>query len=67
MYSRTGAVNLAIQGANVPGVNAILANSTSASRRRSRFNQRQLSNFVADASNSLYRTTTRPHIVADLL
>ncbi|KAJ7471656.1 hypothetical protein B0H11DRAFT_1729811 [Mycena galericulata] len=52
--TKTGAVNLAIQGANVPGVNAILANSTSASQRRSRFNQRQLQSFVASASNSLW-------------
>ncbi|KAJ7143998.1 hypothetical protein C8R44DRAFT_141912 [Mycena epipterygia] len=51
--TKTGSVNLAIKGANVPGVNSILANDTSASQRRSRLNSRQLSNFVADATNSI--------------
>ncbi|KAJ7495528.1 hypothetical protein FB451DRAFT_1077168 [Mycena latifolia] len=51
--TNTGAVNLAIKGANVPGVNDILASDTSASQRRSRLNKRQLSNFVSDAADSI--------------
>ncbi|KAJ6608508.1 hypothetical protein B0H10DRAFT_2226802 [Mycena sp. CBHHK59/15] len=51
--SKTGAVNLAIKGANVPGVNAILANDTTASQRRSRHNSRAPSNFVTDAANTI--------------
>ncbi|KAJ6587589.1 hypothetical protein DFH09DRAFT_909649 [Mycena vulgaris] len=51
--TKTGAVNLAIKGANVPGVNDILDSDTSASQRRSRLNKRQLSNFVSDAADSI--------------
>lgn len=58
---RTGTVNLAIKGANVPGVNSILANDTSASQRRSRLNKRQLSNFVADATNCTPSTILPAH------
>ncbi|KAJ7664073.1 hypothetical protein B0H17DRAFT_304395 [Mycena rosella] len=51
--NKTGAVNLAIKGANVPGINDILANDTPASRRRSRLNRRQASNFVSDAADAI--------------
>ncbi|KAJ7853368.1 hypothetical protein B0H13DRAFT_1538765, partial [Mycena leptocephala] len=51
--SNTGTVNLAIKGANVPGVNDILDGTPSASQRRSRLNRPQLRNFVTDAADSI--------------
>ncbi|KAJ7150538.1 hypothetical protein C8R43DRAFT_887267 [Mycena crocata] len=53
--AKTGAVNLAIMGANVPGINDILANdpSVTASQRRSRVNKRGLTNFVVKAAKSI--------------
>ncbi|KAJ6480450.1 hypothetical protein C8R45DRAFT_1005441 [Mycena sanguinolenta] len=51
--SKTGPVNLAIMGMNVPGMNNVLDTNTtsSASQRRSRFNKRQ--NVVSNAVNSI--------------
>ncbi|KAJ6522865.1 hypothetical protein B0H19DRAFT_1008804 [Mycena capillaripes] len=51
--AKTGAVNLAVQGVNVPGLNDALNSATAPSQRRSRLNQRQLKSFVADAANSI--------------
>ncbi|KAF7368510.1 hypothetical protein MVEN_00174200 [Mycena venus] len=51
--NKTGAVNLAIKGVNVPELNDVLNSDTTASQRRSRLNRRGVQSFVADAANSI--------------
>ncbi|KAJ6587509.1 hypothetical protein DFH09DRAFT_229978 [Mycena vulgaris] len=52
-HAKTGAVHLAIQGVNVPGLGDVLDNNIPSSQRRSRLNRRQFNNFVSDAANSM--------------
>ncbi|KAJ7779695.1 hypothetical protein B0H16DRAFT_1300149 [Mycena metata] len=49
--TKTGAVNLAIKGANIPGVNQILDTDIPTSQRRSRHNARGVGSFVSDAAD----------------
>ncbi|KAJ7042351.1 hypothetical protein C8F04DRAFT_945998 [Mycena alexandri] len=55
--TKTGTVNLAIKGANIPGVNDILDTDIPTSQRRSRHNVRGAGSFVADAANCMSPST----------
>ncbi|KAJ7238335.1 hypothetical protein B0H12DRAFT_1137567 [Mycena haematopus] len=60
--SKTGPVNLTIKAVNIPGMNGALDSDTSpASQRRSRLNQRQ--NFVSDAATSISNAVSSANTV----
>ncbi|KAJ7830658.1 hypothetical protein B0H14DRAFT_2515670 [Mycena olivaceomarginata] len=52
--SKTGSVNLAIMGVNVPGLNdALDSDAVLAAQRRSRLGERGITNFVSNAAKSI--------------
>jgi hypothetical protein len=51
---RTGSVNLAIMGVNVPGLNdALDSDAVLAAQRRSRLGERGITNFVSNAAKCM--------------